>query len=322
MKRIALLTSGGDAPGMNAAIRAATRTAVEREIEVFGVRDGYEGLVQGDFVALSARDVGGIIELGGTVLGSARSPAFKTPEGRKAAVAHLAQNRVEGIIVIGGNGSQTGALALSQEGIAVNGVASTIDNDLFGTETCIGVDTALNITLEAIDRLRTTAQSHRKVFIVEVMGRDCGYLALAAGLAGGAEVIVTPECPLQPDEVVARIHDAHRRRKRHAMIVVSEHALYDAQCLYDRLKNDPSAGYDPRLTVLGHVVRGGRPSAFDRLLATRLAARAVKLLLAGEAGCLVGLADGVAAPIPLLDIVGKSKPLPAELLELAETMKL
>lgn len=322
MKRLAILTSGGDAPGMNAAIRAATRTAIEQGVEVFGIHDGYEGLVEGDLIALTARGVGGILEQGGTMLGSARSPRFKTEEGRQAALETLHQSGIEGVIVIGGNGSQTGSLALSEAGVRVNGVASTIDNDLFGTEMCIGVDTALNITLEAIDRLRTTASSHHKVFIVETMGRDCGYLALAAGLAGGAEVIVTPEHPMRPKEVLERVREMHRRRKRHAMIVVSEHALYDAQSLYEYLRRDTTTSYDPRVTVLGHVVRGGRPSAFDRLLATRLASRAVKLLLDGEHGNLIGLANGLAAPVPLKEVVGKTKPLPSELLELAETMKL
>lgn len=322
MKRIAVLTSGGDAPGMNAAIRAATRTAIEQGAEAFGVRNGYEGLIHGDLIPLSARDVGGIIELGGTLLGSARSSRFKTEEGRFEAIDTLGQWGVDGVIVIGGNGSQAGALSLSKAGIAVNGVASTIDNDLFGSEMCIGVDTALNITLEAIDRLRTTATSHHRLFIVEVMGRDCGYLALAAGLAGGAEVIVTPECPLSLPQVLERIHEARKRGKRHAMVVVSEHARNDANCLYNCLLEDHEAGFDPRLTVLGHVVRGGRPSAFDRLLATRLASRAVELLLDGEAGNLIGLQGGNAMPTPLEEIAGKTKPLPAELLKLAETMKL
>jgi 6-phosphofructokinase 1 len=322
MKRIAVLTSGGDAPGMNAAIRAATRTAIERGAEAFGVRNGYEGLIHGDLVSLSARSVGGIIELGGTMLGSARSPRFMTEKGLAEAIDSLRQWAIDGVIVIGGNGSQKGALALSKAGIAVNGVASTIDNDLCGSEMCIGVDTALNITLEAIDRLRTTATSHHRVFIVEVMGRDCGYLALMAGLAGGAEVIVTPEFPLPPEEVLEQIHEAKKRHKRHAMVIVSEHAPHDARCLYNCLVEDKDACFDPRMTVLGHVVRSGRPSAFDRILATRLASRAVDLLLAGKSGRLIGLNDANATATPLEEIVGKRKELPAELLALAETMKL
>jgi len=322
MKRIAVLTSGGDAPGMNAAIRAATRTAVERGVEVIGVRQGYAGLMHGDFRRLTARDVAGIIELGGTMLESKRCPEFKTPEGRALAIAALHKAEVEGVIVIGGDGSQAGAYALSQEGVAVNGVASTIDNDLYGSEMTIGVDTALNIALEAIDRLRTTAFSHRRLFVVEVMGRHCGYLALTAGLAGGAEVIVTPERDLAPPTVLELLHQAHKRGKRHAIVVVAEGAQTNGAGLLKYLQESGETFFEPRLTILGHVQRGGHPGAFDRLLATRLAARATDLLLRGEVGNLIGLCHGAATPIPLADVVGKIKPLPAELLALAETMQL
>lgn len=322
MKRIAVLTSGGDAPGMNAAIRAATRTAIEHDVEVFGVRRGYVGLIEGDFAPLTARAVSGIIELGGTVLETVRCPEFKTIEGRTQAIASLERKGIEGVIVIGGDGSQAGAYALAQMGVPLNGVASTIDNDLYGSEMTIGVDTALNIALEAIDRLRTTASSHRRLFIVEVMGRHCGYLALTAGLAGGAEVIITPECDLPPETVKERLHAAHRRGKRHAIVVVCEGAKTNGQTLYHYLLEDHEAYFEPRLTILGHVQRGGHPGAFDRLLATRLAARATDLLLKGKTGQLVGLLDAVATPTPLSEIVGKIKPLPAELLELAQTMQL
>ncbi|MDQ2687834.1 MAG: ATP-dependent 6-phosphofructokinase, partial [Armatimonadota bacterium] len=222
MKRIAVLTSGGDAPGMNAAIRAVTRTAIAQGAEVLGVRDGFAGLLTGDFLPLSARDVGGIIELGGTMLGSARALTFKTDAGVAQAVSQIERAGIQGVIVIGGNGSQTGAFALDQAGVPTNGVASTIDNDLAGSEITIGVDTAINIALEAIDRLRTTATSHHRLFIVEVMGRGCGYLALAAGLAGGAEVIVTPERPVPIEAAIERVHAANARGKRHAMVVVAE----------------------------------------------------------------------------------------------------
>lgn len=322
MKRIAVLTSGGDAPGMNAAIRAAVRTATEGGVEVIGVRRGFAGLIAGEFTPLSARDVGGIIELGGTILESARSLEFKTDAGRAQAVANLEAAGIEGLIVIGGNGSQTGALALAEAGIPVNGVASTIDNDLAGSEITIGVDTAANIALEAIDRLRTTATSHHRLFIVEVMGRDCGYLALAAGLAGGAEVIITPEHPISVEDAVRHIHEAHRRGKRHAMVVVAEGVLGHAQSLHQALCGDRDACFDPRLTILGHTQRGGRPSAFDRLLATRLAAKATSLLLSGYSGSLIGQQRGAAVPTPLSQIVGRTKPLPVELLQLTETMRL
>ena len=322
MKRIAILTSGGDAPGMNAAIRAATRIAIENGAEVFGVQRGYAGLIAGDFIPLSARDVGGILERAGTVLESARSMEFKTPAGVDHAVQNLEKFGIGGLIVIGGNGSQAGALSLSKKGVPVNGVASTIDNDLAGSDMTIGVDTALNVALEAIDRLRATASSHHRMFIVEVMGRDCGYLALAAGLAGGAEVIITPEHDVPTVEVVKRVHEAAERNKRHAMIVVAEGSKNTAGTLHELLLNDPDYCFEPRLTILGHVQRGGTPSAFDRLLATRLAARATQLLLEDNSGNLVGLINGCATATPLAEVVGKHKPLPAELLFLADAMKL
>lgn len=322
MKRIAILTSGGDAPGMNAAIRAATRTAIAQGAEVLGIRRGYAGLIDGDFIPLAARDVAGIIEFGGTILESDRCLEFKTEPGRAQARTVLNRAGVEGLIVIGGDGSQTGALCLSREGVAVNGVASTIDNDLPGSEVTIGVDTAINVALESIDRLRTTASSHRRLFIVEVMGRHCGYLALAAGLAGGAEVIVAPEREISPQRVVELLHEARVRGKRHAVVVVSEGAQANGQTLYQYLLDERARDFDPRLTILGHVQRGARPCAFDRLLATRLAARAVELLLRGEFGRLVGLQHGAATATPLADVIGKPKPLPPEFLALAETMQL
>lgn len=305
---------------MNAAIRAVTRTATGRGAEVVGIRRGYAGLIAQDLTPLTARDVGGIMELGGTMLESARCPEFRTAEGRDLAIASLARAGIDGLIVIGGNGTQTGAAALSADGVRVNGIASTIDNDLCGSELTIGVDTALNVALETIDRLRTTATSHHRLFIVEVMGRDCGYLALTSGLAGGAEVIVTPERDHSPEDVLERISEAHARGKRHAMVVVAEGARHNGTALFDYIKSREDCGFSPRLSILGHVQRGGRPTAFDRLLATRLAARATDLLLDGQHGFLVGLIDGCATPTPYPEIAGQTKPLPAELLALAERM--
>src|SRR5688572_14648027 len=201
MKRIAVLTSGGDAPGMNAAIRAATRAAIAQGWEVFGVRNGYAGLLADTMDPFTARNVGGIIQCGGTILGSARSPEFREDAGLALAVRNLSARQIDALVVIGGNGSQTGAYRLFQQGFPVVGVASTIDNDLLGTDVTIGVDTAVNVTLEAIDRLRTTGSSHQRAFLVETMGRDCGYIAVMTGIAGGAEVIATPECPVEPHEV-------------------------------------------------------------------------------------------------------------------------
>src|ERR1700692_954281 len=222
MKHIAVLTSGGDAPGMNAAIRAVTRRALDPRMPVYGVRQGWQGLGEGQFRQLSARDVGGIIQVGGTFLGSARSAEFREERGRTKALRNLAQRGIDGVVVIGGNGSQTGAYMLSRLGVHVVGVASTIDNDLFGTDITIGCDTAINVTLEAIDRLRTTGSSHNRAFLVETMGRDCGYLAMMAGLAGGAEVISTPEAEVSASEIAQRLHAAYERGKTHAIVGIAE----------------------------------------------------------------------------------------------------
>ncbi len=222
MKNIAVLTSGGDAPGMNAAIRAVTRSALDQDMTVYGVLQGWQGLVDGQFQQLSARDVGGIIQVGGTFLGSARSAEFREEGGRIKALRNLAQRGIDGVVVIGGNGSQTGSHMLSQLGVHVVGVASTIDNDLCGTDITIGSDTAINVTLQAIDHLRTTGSSHNRAFLVETMGRDCGYLAMMAGLAGGAEVISTPEFEVPASEIEQRLHAAYRRGKTHAIVVIAE----------------------------------------------------------------------------------------------------
>jgi 6-phosphofructokinase 1 len=222
MKQVAVLTSGGDAPGMNAAIRAVTRSALDQGMTVYGVRQGWQGLVDGQLQRLSARDVGGIIQVGGTFLGTARSTEFRNESGRSKALRNLAQQGIDGVVVIGGNGSQTGSYVLSQLGVHVVGIPSTIDNDLFGTDITIGCDTAINVTLDAIDHLRTTGSSHNRAFLVETMGRDCGYLAIMAGLAGGAEVISTPESEVPASEIAQRLRAAFERGKTHAIVVIAE----------------------------------------------------------------------------------------------------
>ncbi len=318
MKRIAVLTSGGDAPGMNAAIRAAVRTGLEKGWEVVGTRHGYAGLITGNFVSMSARDVGGIIQRGGTVLGSSRCPEFKTEEGRKKALSQLDQGNIDGLIVIGGNGSQTGAQAIFAMGFPVVGVASTIDNDLYGSEITIGVDTALNIALEAIDRLKVTASSHRRAFLVEVMGRNCGYLALAAGLAGGAEAVVIPEREIDPESLASEIRVAYERGKAHALVVVAEGARYNAKELMKYFgEHRERLGFALRATILGHVQRGGAPGAFDRLLATRLAAAATDSLAQGKSGVLMGLKGGEVSSTPLSEVVAGKKSIDTDLLRLA-----
>jgi 6-phosphofructokinase 1 len=321
MKRIAVLTSGGDAPGMNAAIRAVVRTGCDRGWEVYGVQHGYAGLIAGDFTPLGRRDVSGIMQLGGTMLGSARCPEFKTEAGRAKALDVLRQRGIEALVAIGGNGSQTGAQALSQMGFPVVGVASTIDNDLYGSEPTIGVDTALDIALEAIDRLKVTASSHHRAFLVEVMGRDCGYLALMAGIAGGAEAVVIPERETDPDVLAAELHDAYQRGKTHALVVVAEGAHYNATALAEYYKEHRErVGFDLRVTALGHVQRGGTPSASDRLLATRLGAAATEYLAQGMSGVLAGLIKGEVTATPLAEVVAKKKPLDPLMLELERVL--
>jgi 6-phosphofructokinase 1 len=321
MKRIAVLTSGGDAPGMNAAIRAVVRTGLEHGWQVYGVRRGFAGLAAGDLTPLGARDVGGIIQQGGTILSSARFPEFKTEAGQKQALDSLAANGIDGLVVIGGNGSQAGAHALSRLGFSVVGVASTIDNDLYGSEITIGVDTALNIALEAIDRLKVTASSHRRAFIVEVMGRDSGYLALMVAIAGGAELVLIPEVKTSVETVMEEIRLTYVRGKAHAIIVVAEGAEYNAERLvhYAQEHRD-QLGFDLRSTVLGHVQRGGAPGAFDRLLATRLGAAATDRLARGEHGVLIGLLASEITATPLEEVVSTEKQPDLRLLELAQAL--
>jgi 6-phosphofructokinase 1 len=321
MRRISVLTSGGDAPGMNAAIRAVVRTSLNNGWEVFGIRRGYAGLIAGDFVALGARDVGGIIQLGGTMLRSGRCQEFKTNDGRAQALRNLRQKEIDALVVIGGDGSQHGAYLLSQTGFPVVGIASTIDNDLCGSEITIGVDTALNIALESIDRLKVTASSQKRAFLVEVMGRDCGYLALMAGITGGAELVVIPEMEIHPEEVAKELRAAYERGKAHAIAVVAEGAQYNARALSAYFQeHQERLGFELRVTTLGHVQRGGAPGAFDRLLATRFGVAAVRQLEKKEYGVLVGLLKGEVSTTPLVDVISNRKTLDLQLLEVARIL--
>lgn len=321
LKQIAVLTSGGDAPGMNAAIRAVVRAGVEQGFKIWGVQHGYKGLIAGNFLPLGTRDVGHIIEQAGTILGSSRSSAFKTAEGVQRALESLKTHAVDALVVIGGDGSQKGAYSLSQKGFPVVGIASTIDNDLAGSEITIGVDTALNVSLEAIDRLKVTASSFGRVFLIEVMGRNCGYLALMAGIAGGAEAIVLPEQETSLEELADEIRAAYKRGKSHAILVVAEGARQNAEQLAAYFEERHSElGFELRVTKLGHVQRGGTPSAFDRLLATRLGAKAVECLVHQETGVLVGLNRGQITATPLATVVSQKKDLDLDLLKLARIL--
>jgi 6-phosphofructokinase 1 len=321
MKKIAIVTSGGDAPGINAALRAAVRTAIDKGWEAFGVRHGYAGLVSDDFLPLGLRDVGGIIQHGGTILGSKRYPEFKTDETQLKAIRFLRERDVDALVVIGGDGSQAGAFALAQKGFPVVGVASTIDNDLWGSDITIGVDTALNVALEAIDRIKVTASSHERAFLVEVMGRDCGYLALISGIAGGAECIVLPETQTDPESVACDLREAYERGKAHAIVVVAEGACYNSETLTRYFhEHRQRLGFELRVVKLGHVQRGGTPGVFDRLLATRMGAAATECIARNEVGVLVGLIGGEIVTTPLAEVVGKRKNLDPQLLHLARVL--
>ena len=306
---------------MNAAVRAATRAAIAQGWETYGVRNGYAGLIADNMARLLARDVGGIIQRGGTVLGSARCPDFHQASGRAKALRNLARRGIDALIVIGGDGSQAASSLLAKEGFPVAGVASTIDNDVFGTDVTIGVDTAVNITLEAIDRLRTTGSSHQRAFLVETMGRNCGYIALMAGIAGGAEVIAIPEHEVEPHEVADRLRAAYQRGKTHAVVVVAEGSRHDAQAMMRHFaEHRDTIGFELRATTLGHVVRGGVPTAFDRVLATRLGAAAVEGLARGETGMLMGLVGRDIVATPLDEVAGRRKPIDMGLLDLARVL--
>lgn len=323
MKSIAILTSGGDAPGMNAAIRATARSAYEMGVKAYGVQEGYKGLMEGKFIELSPREVGGILQRGGTFLGSARSPEFKEEEGRLRAIHQMEKAGIGGLVVIGGNGSQTGAKTLTDMGFPVMGVASTIDNDLVGSDITLGVDTALNVALESIDRLKVTAMSHHRAFIVEVMGRDCGYLALMAAIAGGAEAVAIPEVDTDPETIAFLLHEGWDRGKRNGIVVVAEGAKYDAEALMAWFKeNKTNVGFELRAVTLGHVQRGGAPTAFDRIMGSELGARAAQELVRGNKGQLVGKIGGKIRLTPLAEVAGITKGPDLELLKLAGALAL
>lgn len=315
------MTSGGDSPGMNAATRAVVRTGVSRGFEMLGVRRGYAGLIAGEFVPLGLRDVGGIVHQGGTMLGTSRCDEFKTAMGQRKALSEVRSRDISALVVIGGNGSQAGAHALAAHGLPVVGIASTIDNDLVGTDVSIGTTTALDTALDAIDRLRVTAASHQRAFLVEVMGRHCGYLALMASIAGGAEAVVVPEVPADPETIALQLRSSRERGKSHAIVVVSEGAKLGAEALAQYFReHGERLGFELRVSKLGHIQRGGAPGSYDRLLATRLGAAAIERLDAGEHGILMGLHGREVKGTPLSEIVNRTRPLEMQLLQLANVL--
>lgn len=289
VKRIAVLTSGGDAPGMNAVIRAVVRRGIFRGLEVYGVRNGYDGLISGNFVEMDLGSVGDIIHRGGTILRSARSERFRTVEGQQQALDYLGKFGIDGLIVIGGDGSFRGAGRLTAQGFPTIGIPGTIDNDIAGTDYTIGFDTAVNTAMEAIDKIRDTASSHERTYVIEVMGRDAGDIALWAGMCAGAESIIIPEDTYNIDDVIERIQQGQKRGKTHSIIIVAEGVCKGVEI--GQLIEEKT-GFDTRVTVLGHLQRGGSPTAYDRMVGSQMGAKAVDLLVEGERGVMVGWKEG------------------------------
>ncbi len=313
MKKIGILTSGGDAPGMNACIRAAVRAALANNLDIFGIRWGYAGLIRTDIGPLDRRAVANIIHQGGTILGTARSEEFRTKEGRTKAIKTLQDEGIEGLILIGGDGTFRGGTLLSQEcGVSVVGIPGTIDNDCYGTDYTIGFDTAINTALEAIDRIRDTATAHDRLFFVEVMGRNTGFIALESGIAGGAEEFFIPEVPLSVEELCGRLEENFKRGKRSSIVVIAEADQPGVSFQIGREVKDRT-GLDSRVCILGHIQRGGAPTARDRVLASRLGVAAVQALLEGKGGYMVGEINREIAYTPLKDTWEKKKPLQAGL---------
>ncbi|PLR77787.1 6-phosphofructokinase [Bacillus sp. V3-13] len=319
MKRIGVLTSGGDSPGMNAAVRAVVRKAIYHNIEVYGVYGGYAGLISGNIKKLELGSVGDIIHRGGTALYSARCEEFKTKEGQQKGIEQLKKLSIDGLVVIGGDGSYRGAKALTEQGFPCVGVPGTIDNDIPGTEYTIGFDTALNTIIDAIDKIRDTASSHERTFVIEVMGRGAGDLALWSGLAGGAETILIPEEDYDINEIADRLKKGQERGKKHSIIVVAEGVMSGEE--FGRQIKE-AIDFDTRVTVLGHVQRGGSPTAFDRVLASRLGARAVELLLEDKGGRAVGIEKNRLVDYDIIEALAKEHTLDLDLYKLSKELSI
>ncbi|WP_042146345.1 6-phosphofructokinase [Paucisalibacillus sp. EB02] len=319
MKRLGILTSGGDAPGMNAAIRAVVRKCIYHDVEIYGIKNGYQGLMEGNIEKMDVGSVGDIIQRGGTMLYSARSEEFKTEEGQQKGIEQLKKFGIQGLIVIGGDGSFRGAQKLTEKGFPCIGVPGTIDNDIPGTDFTIGFDTALNTIIEAIDKIRDTATSHERTYIIEVMGRDAGDLALWAGLADGAESILIPEKKDDLDEVVSRLKRGIERGKKHSIIILAEGVGSGIE--YGEMISN-AAKLETRVTVLGHIQRGGSPTANDRVLASRLGAKAVDLLLAGKAGRMVGIQNNQLVDHDINDILNKKHSIDEEMYQLSKELSI
>jgi len=322
MKRIGVFTSGGDAPGMNACIRAVVRGAVYHGIEVYGIRRGYSGMIAGDVYKMESHSVSNIVQRGGTILKSARSKEFMTAEGRKKAYEQLSEHGIEGLVAIGGNGTFTGAMIFGNEyGIPTVGAPGTIDNDLYGTDYTIGFDTAVNTALDAIDRIRDTASSHDRIFFIEVMGRDSGYIAVQSGIAGGAELVMVPEVLTPLSEVVETLKQGWSRSKSSSIIVVAEgDEAGSAVEVAEKIKSQVDENADIRVTTLGHTQRGGSPSAYDRILASRLGLGALEGLLGGQKNVMAGIINNDLVYTPFEDTIRLPKPISDDLLRMVKIL--
>jgi 6-phosphofructokinase 1 len=303
---IGVLTSGGDAPGMNAAIRAVVRTAFTHSMNVIGVMNGFEGLINGEYRPLGARDVGGILQRGGTILLTSRSHRFMEPAGQRDAIRKMNEAGMDALVVIGGEGSMNGANALSKQGVKVVGIPGSIDNDIWGTNIAIGTDTAMNTIMDAVDKLRDTASSHQRAFLIETMGRNNGYLAVMAGIVCGAEMVLIPEVRTTVEEVLTTVEDAYRRGKTHAIIINAEGSALRTAEIAEKI-NEMDVGFTTRVTILGHIQRGGSPTAYDRLLASRMGVKAMEALTQDTHGVMTGLKGKGIEYVPIAEVVSNKR---------------
>jgi 6-phosphofructokinase 1 len=314
---IAVMTSGGDSPGMNAATRAVVRTALYEGVEVWGINNGYKGMLEDDMYKLSSRNVSDIIQRGGTFLGTARSPEFKTEEGRKKALSNLKTHGIEGLVIIGGDGSLTGGALLSKLGMPIVGLPGTIDNDVWGTDYTVGADTAANTIVDAINKLRDTASAHRRIILIEVMGRKSGWLAMMSGIAGGAEYVLVPEVKYNIDTMCKELRESYDKGKRYSIVVVAEGA--GSAIEIGKIVGEKT-GIDTRVSVLGHIQRGGSPSVQDRMKASMLGEKAALALISGISNVVFGFDAGKVVSIDLSDAVNNQKTLDPELVRLARVL--
>ena len=323
IKCIGILTSGGDAPGMNAAIRAVTRSAIYNGLTVKGIYRGYKGLITGEIQEFKTQNVSNIIQQGGTILKTARCQEFKTPEGRKIAYETMQREGIDALVVIGGDGSLTGARLLAQEfDVPCIGLPGTIDNDLYGTDTTIGYDTALNTILDAVDKIRDTATSHERLFFVEVMGRDAGFLALNGAIAAGAEAAIIPEFNTEVDQLEEFIKNGFRKSKSSSIVLVAESEITGGAMHYaDRVKNEYPQ-YDVRVTILGHLQRGGKPTAHDRIIASRMGVASIQALMEGQRNVMIGIENDQIVYVPFTKAIKNDKPIDRELVNVLHELSI